>query len=444
MNNLAVSLKATFNYEYAEKMYAECLKINPDYISAIINYANLKRELNNYDGAIKLYLKSLKYEKNSNKLQIYFNLAELYRIIGDFKNANIYAQKIVNESPNNVYGHKLLSEFIDYEKDDKHLLQLENIFNKTNLKIVEKIELAFVIGKAYEKIKNYETAFKYFKIGNDLKKTIVKYNYSDHLKLHNSLITFFKKINLEKINKKKINKKVIFVCGMPRSGTTLVEQIISSHSEVLATGENNFISNYVNKNYLNKFEILNDKLHEELHADENILQKEFFNSLNVNKSLLKVYTDKTVQNFLWIGFIHIFFPNSKIIITERNAKAICLSIYKINFQSGFMNFAYDQKDITNFYKLYSELIEFWKEYFPNKFYIAKYEKLVDEPIKEIKKIIKFCDLKWDSNCLKHYENKSPIKTASMTQARKPIYNSSKNLSDNYSVLLKEMFEKLNK
>ena len=107
-----------------------------------------------------------------------------------------------------------------------------------------------------------------------------------------------------------------------------------------------------------------------------------------------------------------------------------------------MNFAYDQKNISKFYNLYFELIDFWKKNYQKKLYIINYEKLVNDPSKEIRKLIKFCDLKWDNNCLKHYENKSPINTASITQARKPIYKSSKNLSDNYAVHLKEMFDHL--
>tara|TARA_Y100000816_G_scaffold159040_1_gene113644 strand:+ start:1244 stop:2797 length:1554 start_codon:yes stop_codon:yes gene_type:complete len=442
INNLALSLKSIKNFKHAEKMFNKCLKIKPDYVVAIINYANLKRELSQYDHAIKLFLKSLNYEEKINKLNVYFNLAELYRISGDFKKANKYAKIIVKENPENVYGHKLLSDFIDYRADSDHLHKMESIFNKNDLKNPEKIELAFVIGKVYEKIKKYDIAFKYFKTGNDLKKTIVKYNYSDHLKLHNNIIKVFDDVSKKKIVKNKTKQKVIFVCGMPRSGTTLVEQIISSHPEVSATGENNIISSYINKNYLRKFDFLTNKVYEDFNSNENFLQKEYLDLLYSQQNISNVYTDKTVQNFLWIGFINIFFPNSKTIITERNAKDICLSIYKINFQNGFMNFAYDQKNIAKFYNLYFEIIDFWKKNYPKKLYIVNYEKLVDDPSTEIRKIIKFCDLKWDNNCLKHYENKSPINTASITQARKPIYKSSKNFSDNYSFHLKEMFDHL--
>ena len=226
---------------------------------------------------------------------------------------------------------------------------------------------------------------------------------------------------------------------MPRSGTTLVEQIISSHNQVKATGENNFLSNQINKNYIENFTLSEEKIFKDIYSKDNSIEDNFFKSLDDQMYNSQIFTDKTVQNFLWIGFINFFFSDSKIIIMDRNPKDICLSIYKINFKNGFMNFAYDQKDIANFYSLYSELINFWKESFPDKFYIMNYERLVDSPEIEIKKLINYCDLKWNPNCLEHYKNKSPIKTASINQARKPIYRSSKNSSDNYSNHLNEMF-----
>ena len=107
-----------------------------------------------------------------------------------------------------------------------------------------------------------------------------------------------------------------------------------------------------------------------------------------------------------------------------------------------MNFAYNQKDIADFYNIYLSLIEFWKEIFEDGVYTIKYENLIDDSESQIKKILKYCDLEWDPNCLNHHQNKSAIKTASISQARKPIYKSSKNLNQNYAEYLREMFDLL--
>ena len=107
-----------------------------------------------------------------------------------------------------------------------------------------------------------------------------------------------------------------------------------------------------------------------------------------------------------------------------------------------MNFSYNQKDIANFYNLYLELINYWNKIFPNQIYRAKYENLINDSETEIKKLIDFCELEWDPKCLRHDKNKSLIKTASVSQARKPIYKSSINTSNNYSKYLEEMFNLL--
>ena len=330
----------------------------------------------------------------------------------------------------------MLGESGDLKGEIHHIelvLQEETSFTKLS------IHARLNYGNSLTQVGDYKKAFKYFKIGNDLKKKNTKYNHNDFVKLINNIKSFFQNTEIHNHKKKISDKKAVFICGMPRSGTTLLEQIISSHKDVIATGENNFVSSFINENYLNNFSLSYKKIIKDIYAKENLPQNYVLKLLDEYNFNSKVFTDKSVENFLWIGFIRIFFPNSKIILTERNAKDVCFSLYKINFKSQFMNFTYNQKDISNFYNSYIELVEFWKKLFLSDIYIAKYEKLVDEPETEIKKLINFCDLDWDSNCLQHYKNKSTIKTASINQARKPIYKSSKNISDNYSDYFEEMF-----
>ena len=208
---------------------------------------------------------------------------------------------------------------------------------------------------------------------------------------------------------------------------------------MVPTGENNFLGTFIKKHYLKGFTLDQRKITKDIYSKNNLLEEYTFNLFNEFGYISNAFTDKTVQNFLWIGFIKIFFPNSKIILTDRNSRDVCLSIFKTNFKNGFMNFAYDQKDIGKFYNVYVDLISFWKEIFKDDIYISKYEKLIDNSQFEIKKMINFCDLEWDPNCLKHHLNNSGIKTASINQARLPIYNTSKNLNKNYRDNLGEMF-----
>ena len=443
INNLAVSLKAANEFKLSEKAYQECLKIKPDYPIAILNYANLKQETNDTDASIKLYLKALEFRPEINEIYVLTKLSDLYYSLGDFKKAKNYAEEIVKKNPNYIPGKALLSKFIDHKNDDTQIIQMEKIIHQKNLKDEQIIDLAFPLAEAYDSKKEYGKAFKYFEKGNNLKRKKVNYNLSNHFNLHNSLIKVFDSLKELNIVKKKPSKsKIIFICGMPRSGTTLIEQIISSHNQVVSTGENNFLSTYIKQNYLDDFTISHEKIIKDIYSKNNFFQDFIFDSLSNHNFKSQVFTDKSVQNFFWIGLIKFFIPNAKIIVTDRNSKDICLSIFKINFKNGFMNFAYNQKDIANFYNLYLDLISYWKEIFPNEIYTAKYENLIENPEVETKKLINFCQLDWDQNCLRHDKNKSAIKTASVSQARKPIYKSSVNLSDNYSEYLKDMFSLL--
>ncbi len=442
INNLAVSLKSINKNKLAEKAYQECLKIKPDHVIAILNYANLKEKINEPEEAIKLCFKALEFKTEINEVYVLSKLSDLYLSIGNIEKAKDCAKQITTKKPNYIAGHALFSKFVDYKKDKSHMLQMEKLIKQKNLNDNEIVDLVFPLGVAYDTQKNYRKAFKYFNQGNNLRGKKIKYDLSNHLKLQNSIIKIFENIKDLNIKKKSNNSKIIFICGMPRSGTTLIEQILSSHNEVLPTGENNFLSTFIKDNYLNNFILLQKKIMKDVYAKKNLFEEFVFKSLEEYNFKSQIYTDKSVQNFFWIGFIKIFFPNSKIIITERNSRDVCLSIFKINFKNGFMNFAYNQKNIANFYNLYSDLISYWKKLFPGEIYTAKYENLIENPVIETKKLINFCDIGWDENCLSHHKNKSAIKTASVSQARKPIYKSSLNLSENYSEYLNEMFSLL--
>ena len=442
LNNLAISLKAIEEYNLSEMAYKKCLKIKPDYSAAIINYANLKELLNQFEDSIKLYLSLFKFKSEVAEEYVFSKLSTIYLNMGNILKAKEYALKIKEKNPKSTIVYELLGEVLDFKKNKKYILEMENLLKNQNLNDTEKLNLIFPLGKAHDSLKNFKLAFEYFSLGNKIKKNKINYNAENIQILSKSIKSFFQNIDLYKIDKLKSEKKIIFICGMPRSGTTLIEQIISSHKEILATGEENYLSSYISKNFLKNFSLQENKIINQIHSKENYFQDYVLDRLNKNRVNKKIFTDKSVQNFLWIGFIKIFFPNSKIIFTDRNPKDVCLSIYKINFKNGFMNFAYDQKDISSFYNIYYDLYKFWKKIFNREIYTVKYENLINNSHDEIKKIINYCELDWDPNCLNHTKNSSGIKTASTIQARKPIYKSSKNLYINYSDYLKEMFDAL--
>jgi len=196
----------------------------------------------------------------------------------------------------------------------------------------------------------------------------------------------------------------------------------------------------VAKNFLEELRFNKQKIIEEASAERNIIAEQYIELLKYHKFETNFITDKAPQNFLWLGFIKIFFPNSKIIHSYRNSKDNCLSIFKNYFPANEMQWSFDQSNIANYYNLYLDLMNFWKTKFNESIFDINYEHLVQSPEDELKKIFSFCNLKWDPNCLNFYQSKkTPISTVSVNQASKPVYKSSVNSSEGYSKYLTEMF-----
>ena len=440
MNNLANSYKALSKFDIAEKLYLKVLKINPKYIKAFNNYGNLKQQIGDFNGCIELYLKALEIKPNVN---ILLSLASAYQEIGNFKKCKEIADKALTAQPRNTSIHKLISSIIDYENDNDHLIVMENLIKDKTLKTEQLVDLSFGLGKAYEDIGNYEKSFENLEKGNKLKKTKNNYKIDNQVKLFESITKTFDDLDLERLKQTSKNKSIIFICGMPRSGTTLIEQIIAAHPQVNGAGELIYLQNLIEQNFIEDFKFNKQKIINEALSNNNIIERKYFELLDFHKFSSKFITDKAPQNFRWIGFIKIFFPNSKIIHCNRNAKDNCLSLFKNNFASSHMDWTYDQKDIAEYYNLYYGLMKFWNKKLPNDIYNANYERIVQNKETEIKKLIEFCGLKWDSACLNHHKHiKTPISTVSVVQARKPIYSSSLNSNNKYSKYLNSLYSSL--
>ena len=218
---------------------------------------------------------------------------------------------------------------------------------------------------------------------------------------------------------------------MPRSGTTLIHQILASHKDVYGAGETSVLHDY----FLEKS--LSENFRSQFFKDD-IFNNELISNLSLKLSSnyekfdkKKIILDKAPFNFYWIGFIKLLFPYAKVILTNRNIKDNSLSIYKNLFGPGKMDWSYDKDNIIKFVKLYKNLIQFWKNKIPNYIYEINYENLINNQEAESKKILNFCKLNWDSEVLKFYEKKIPVQTASIYQANQPLYDKSINISAKY-------------
>jgi len=434
-NNLGNSYKIQNNLIDAERLFKKSINIDNKNPEPHNNLGNLYKSTNKFEDSIKCYKNAIKI--NPKFYWSHYNLGIINIALGRFEEAKKNLQETIKINKYLCSAHRTLGRITKYTLNSNHIKQMKELFDDKNIGELQKIQLSFAIGKFYEDVKDYKNSFNFYYIGNTLQKKNINYSFKDEeIEFNNIKNTFTKYLNVSIKSKPHSSTRMIFILGMPRSGTTLVEQILSNHPKVFGGDELNFIPRIISKNYKN---IFNGSL---ISADFENFADEYID--NINKFLPKseFVTDKLPINFKWIGFIKLLFPNSKIIHCKRNSKDNCLSIFKNYFTNKNLNFAYDLNDITLYYNIYNELMTFWNKQIPNFIINLSYEEMIKNPDEQIRFLIKSCNLDWDDNCLSFYTNKRIIKTASDFQARNKIFNNSLNSWKNYSNFLDPYFKKL--
>ena len=441
LNNLANVYKDLSENKSAEELYLKVLKIDPNYINGINNYASLNFKLNRYEEAIHYYKKALTI--NNDSPLVHYNIGLVYQSLGKYKEATFHFKAVLKIDPNMNIIDRIMSRSIKYNEDDSHLKEMLEKIKNEKLNDNSKINLNFAIGKAYEDIKDYKKSFTYFDEGNKIKSNISNHDMRPFNKFLINIKNSFENYAFNnKTTSQNRNKKMIFIVGLPRSGTSLIEQIISSHSKVYGSGELDYLERLMVDNFYKDNELKMPNLEDE-HSQELVskISSKYHELINDFDATEENITDKAPLNFRWIGFIKILFPNAKIIHSIRDPKDNCLSIFKNIFDDS-LNWTYNKSHLFHYYKNYNELMNFWKNKLPNFIYDCSYEGLINNPKIEIEKLLSFCDLEWDDNCLKFYGTKRAIKTVSVAQARQPLYKSSISSSKKFEPYLSDLFTNL--
>ena len=383
-NNLGSSLLALRQVNTAVTHYEKAIEIKPDYQLAHNNLGIAYQRLGEIDKAFKSFERALAIKSD-------------------------YAK-----------AHHNLSSLKKYTKSDKQIVEMESLLSIKDLSQSDRIFICFALAKAYENLGKQEELFKVLHEGNQLRKKELQYSI-EKSENHNSIIKKLFNSSPKPLSNQALTIRPIFIVGMLRSGTSVVEQIISSHHEVYGAGE-----------LKNLTQIIIPILREHLTDDKKKLSKKTF--LSIRKQYLEslsrfnatenVITDKWPLNFRSIGFILSAIPEAKIIHLKRDARATCWSIYKHYFSDTGNGWAYNFDDLAEFYKLYSELMRYWHEMFPGKVYDISYEDLTTNQEDETRKLLEYCELEWDQNCLDFHKNKRAVDTASVLQVRQKMYQDS--------------------
>ena len=435
-NNLGTSLHSLGQLEEAIESLEWAIAYKHDFYEAHNNLGNVFNDFGKVNEAVKCYEKAV--ELNPNYAKAFFNLAIAYKDLGNLNAYQKCIKKTVVLEPDWGDAHLHLSRIKNYKINDKHILEMLSILKKSDLNLIDRIGFNFALAHAFENLEDHSKQFKFLNEANRLRKKESQYSFDKDQIRFKRIKTLFQipPQSLSKTVIEKSNFRPIFIVGMPRSGTSLVHQIIDSHKRVFGAGELTTLSPIINqffKSFENKIGITESDL-------LSIRRKysDFITRLDVTQNIV---VDKMPLNFRHIGFILSAFPEAKIIHMNRDPMATCWSIYKYYFNGNY--YSYSQEDLANYFLLYKDLMAFWHKTFPNKIYDLCYEDLTTAQESETRKLINYCNLEWDENCLKFNENKGAVKTTSALQVRKKMYQGSSEVWRKYESFLKPLIKGLN-
>ena len=433
-NNIGNCLKEKGDLEGAIESYKRAIKIKPDYAEAYYNMGVTYNDEGDLEAAEKSYKRAIKIKPDY--AEAHYNMGMIQRNKGNDKGSKRSYEKVLEIKPDYIEAHHNLSIIKKYKERDEQFVLMEGIFNNQTTGDDERCQLCFALAKACEDLGDLKSAFNFLKEGNTLRKKLLDYTIREDVNLFKNLKKAYPNIkkNISQVTETSSDLKPIFILGMPRSGTTLVEQIVSSHSKVTGAGELTYVRNF------------GDSIARGASvASEKALirfRKQYLLELQKRSNGNTFVTDKTPWNFKYIGLISSTIPESKIIHIQRNPAATCWSNYKRYFPTHGLGYCYDLNDLVNYYQLYRELMQFWMDTSDVHIYNLNYDNLTTNQEDETKKLIQYLELNWEDACLFPQNNKRSVATASNLQVRQKVYQGSSAEWQKFAPFIKGVFSEL--
>ena len=415
----------------AEQTYLQVLSEEPDNPDAHHLLGLVRSEQDRDDEAVSFIERAIQLSPNTSAF--HHNIAGIYRRMGELKAAEAEFRRAIELKPDYGEAFQGLAEMVTFSKGDLLLDRIQAQLDSPDLETEIKSYFHFAAGKYFDDVGDYPRAFEHYTRGNkSAGKEFDALGFHDVVK---NCIYHYSPTNLKKAGVGGSNSdKPIFVVGMPRSGTTLVEQILASHSRVFGAGELNdmkyiahFGSQFVSpeQKYPGFTPFLGRQHYQKL-AQEYLRR---IDELSGAEGVSKV-VDKHPLNFQFVGLILAMFPNAKIVHTVRHPLDTCLSCFFQNFSSG-QHYSFDLGTLTNFYIGYQRLMEHWEMLYPGRIFNIQYENVIDDQESQTRRLLDYCGLEFEPSCLRFYETDRTVKTASFNQVRRPVYRTSQDRWKNY-------------
>jgi tetratricopeptide (TPR) repeat protein len=351
-------------------------------------------------------------------------------------------REIIRAHPESADAYWALAEIKTVDFEPGEVDAMEKHVGNENLTEDARVKLCFALGKAYDDRGEFSRAFHYYGRGNSMRRMHVRHDTLEYQAMIDRLIEVFDAQRFSQQAPGSASDPVpIFIVGLPRSGSTLIEQILASHSRVEGTRELPDLPHLIGT--------INNRLSEDLDYpdvlqhlnDDNLfgLGRQYLESTKRYRRGKPCFTDKMPNNFIHVGLIKLILPNARVIDARRHPLDSCLGSFKQLFIKG-QPFTYDLDDLGEYYLQYRRLMDHWHEQLPGYVHEVQYEELVETPEAVIRDLLKYCGLPWESGCLRFHETDRAVESASSQQVRQPIYSSSVNSWRHYEYHLGELVE----
>ena len=432
--NLANTLYELGRIDEASANYIHAIALKPDFTQARSNLGGTLKELGRLDEGEVSYNQAIALRPDY--AEAYSNLGIALQEMGRFDEAEVSYNRAITSKPDYAQAHSRLISLKKFDVQDEQYSQMLKIYNSANISQEQRSIINFALAKACEDLGYLEQAFTHYAEGNNLRKKLLNYDIYSDIKIFARIKSNYPKILKSSIESDKLLRTPtpIFIVGMPRSGTTLVEQIISSHPKVTGAGELPFALKFGLAIASGFTEASNGTLFK--------FRRDYLEHLrNVSKDKV-IITDKMPQNFLLLGLLTASLPETKIVHVRRSPAAVCWANYKHCFSGKSFGYCYTIKDLILYYKLYQNLMEYWGNALSDKIYELDYERLTVDQESETRRLIEYLGLDWDENCLSPENNKRSVATASNVQVRGKIYKGSSEGWRKYQQFLNGAFDNL--
>ena len=427
-------------FEEALEVINRALLIDPKLDAAYYIRGVVLDELGQTNLALEAFKKSI--DLNPKSQEAHMGLGAIFQQLGHKTEACAAYQKVISINVDNTDAHRRLARLRNHEFYDNEIKLMEVVYSKPDITSEQKMYLGFGLGAAFENIGDFKQAFEFFVKANHLKRETLNYDVGDDRLYFERICSVFSSSFFSERNRTGFEDDTpIFILGMPRSGTSLVEQILASHPEVFGGGELSYMTDMC-FSMLGQAERVFPEAVEDLSEDQLAnLGRNYVEKLRNKSPQASYITDKLPNNFIFIGLIKTILPNAKVIHCKRGQIDTCLSIFK-NLFTGHIPFAYNLEKLAEYYQLYLDTMEHWYDLFPGKIIDVQYEKLVVDHEFEIKELLNSCDLPFHEDCLNFYKTNRSVKTASFSQVREPIYQKSVELWKQYESELQPLLIKM--